>query len=246
MKMLVLGVVLAVGMAAAAASAAVGEEDDVLVTTSENFLAAHPDLQWRNRGEGAYLKGEYAQAQQKFRNAARYADKPSQAMLATMLWDGKGSPPDHALAYAWMDLAAERGYPAYLATRERYWSALNADERKRALDIGTAIYAEHGDAVAKPRLELELARARTRVTGSGLGHVGNLPVQLRLANGSLSPPIPSTRYYDPRYWDPEQYWKWQDSKWKESSRAHTEVGPLQPVGDPHKQGCGRADKNRRM
>ena len=241
----VLGILFALGGATSALSApapapaassapAPVYEDDVLVTTSENFLSAHPDLQWRNRGESAYQKSDHAQAQKNFRRAARYADKPSQAMLATMLWNGKGSPPDHALAYAWMDLAAERGYPEFLATRERYWQALSADERKRALEVGTAIYAEFGDAVAKRRLELELARARTRVTGSSLGRAGNVPVQLRLPGGGVSAPIPSTRYYDPRYWEPEQYWQWQDRKWKPPSAATVEVGPVQPVESTHK------------
>lgn len=233
-RLFVLVALIAVsGTAAASSSSAAVTEDDVLVTTSENFLSAHPDLRWRNRGESAYQKGDYPQARELFRSAARYADKPSQAMLATMLWEGKGGTADRALAYAWMDLAAERGYPGFIATRERYWQALSADERKRALDVGTAIYAEFGDDVAKRRLEVELRRARLSVTGSALGHVGNLPIRLRLPNGSMSPPIPSTRYYDPRYWEPEQYWQWQDRKWKDPAKVQVEVGPLRPAEGPN-------------
>lgn len=229
--------VLCIASAAGAASwtpSAGATEGDTLVTTSEGFLSAHPDLHWRNRGERAYLEGDYARAQQKFRSAARYADKPSQAMLATMLWNGEGSVADHALAYAWMDLAAERGYPDFLATRERYWQALSADERSRAIEVGQAIYAEFGDAVAKRRLEQELTRARVQITGSHLGRVGNLQVQLRQADGSFSVPVPSTRYYDPRYWQPEQYWQWQDRKWQDPPEGRVEVGPLQSVDDRHK------------
>ncbi len=63
----------------------------------------------------------------KFLRAARYADKPSQAMIAQMLWNGDGVPVDRVMAYVWADLAAERGYPAFIATREKFWSELNAD-----------------------------------------------------------------------------------------------------------------------
>ncbi len=42
-----------------------------------------------------------------------------QALMAEMLWQGSHDPPqDRAAAYAWMDLAAERGYPELLRQRE--------------------------------------------------------------------------------------------------------------------------------
>lgn len=92
----------------------------------EAFNASHPDLFWRRAGTLDYERGRHAEAMLKFRRAARYADKAAQAMIAQMLWNGDGVAADRALAYAWADLAAERGYPRFIATRERFWNELDA------------------------------------------------------------------------------------------------------------------------
>ena len=55
-----------------------------------------------------------------------------------------------------MDLAAERGTEWLVVQRERFWEALSADERERAVREGRALYAEFGDPAATPRLEREL------------------------------------------------------------------------------------------
>ncbi|HEY0180809.1 MAG TPA: hypothetical protein VGC30_14435 [Dokdonella sp.] len=215
-------------VAAAGSGRADERDDDALIVGSEGFLRAHPDLRFRNAGELAYQGGRYEEALGDFRDAARYGDKPSQAMLAAMLWNGDGVARDRAQAYAWMDLAAERGYRDFAITRERYWLALDDGERKRALELGEAIYAEYGDEVAKPRLNRELRRAMTQVTGSRVGRAGTVVVRVKGPDGRTRP-IDGTLYYSPRYWQPEQYWQWQDRMWREPPKAHVEVGPLQPA-----------------
>ena len=77
------------------------------------FMNGHPDLFWRLRGRKYYEAGHYEHARECFELAARYADKPSQAMLGEMHWQGEGGPRDRALGYAWMDLAAERLYEVF-------------------------------------------------------------------------------------------------------------------------------------
>jgi TPR repeat protein len=62
-----------------------------------------------------YKHREYAM--QPFRRASFFADQPSQGMVAEMYWNGDGVPCDRALAYARMDLAAERGYASFLGLR---------------------------------------------------------------------------------------------------------------------------------
>ena len=86
------------------------------------FMQGHPDLSWRLRGREAYAAGDYARARDHFERAARFADKPSQAMLGEMHWNGVGGPRDRALGYAWMDVAAERFYEDFYVLRERYWA----------------------------------------------------------------------------------------------------------------------------
>lgn len=230
---LALGLVLAAGFVQAAIA-----DDDPQIVSGQAFLNAHPDIRWRRAGEAAYGRQRYGEAFGYFRDAARYADKTSQAMVAEMLWKGEGVSQDKPLAYAWMDLAAERGYAGLIAMRERYWAELGEAERKRAVDAGQSVYAEFGDKAAKPRMERELVRARQQVTGSRIGHIGALAMPGSIdQHGASNSPIDvasfghvtdGSRYYDARYWDPKQYWQWQDRQWRQAV-GHVDVGPLQAV-----------------
>jgi TPR repeat protein len=197
---------------------------------TDGFLAAHPDLRWRSEGLQAFEEERFEAAFGHFRLAAKYADKPSQAMLAEMLWDGIGVEQDRPLAYAWMDLAAERLYPAFIARREGYWRMLDAAQRRDAIARGEAVYLEYGDDVAKPRLERVLQRERRRTTGSRAGFVGNLtiiPNTGPMAGTGLT--ISGDQYYAPKYWEPRQYWLLQDEIWNAPKRERVDVGDLVPV-----------------
>ena len=183
---------------------------------------------WRLRGMERYQKGEYDEALTDFRRAARYADKPAQAMVAEMLWKGEGVKVDRALAYAWMDLAAERGYPMLAIFREQYWGQLTAEEQKHALEVGTKVYAEYRDSVAKLRLEEKLRIARSETTGSRTGDASSLKIYLPSPTGDIF--INGVEFYDPQYWDPKEYWQWASKGWTELPKAHVTVGPL--TSDP--------------
>lgn len=198
------------------------------LANSSDYLTYHPDLADRKLGMEAYGRGNYDYAARYFHWAARFADKPSQAMLGSMCWDGKGVPQDRALAYAWMDLAAERRYPQLLAFRERYWEVMNEDERKRALEVGQGIYAEYGDAVAKPRLEVWMRRGLLQVTGSRTGFVGTIDIQIP---GGHPPSIDANQYYDPHFWKGRQYWANVDRSWKAPPQGKVNVGALEKVLD---------------
>ena len=201
---------------------------DMDVMSTAGFLSAHPDLRWRGEGLTALEKDRADEAFTFFKRAARYADKPSQAMVAEMLWTGTGVPKDRALAYAWMDVAAERAYIPFLAKREQYWNALSEAEQAQALEVGAAIYDEYRDDVAKERLEQLLRRAQRKVTGSRTGFVGNLQVMVPGPGGTMLS-IDGSRYYDEQYWEPEHYWAWQDSIWKDPPTGTVSVQPLEVV-----------------
>ena len=194
---------------------------------SAGFLESHPDLDWRLKGLRAYRKQEFKTALRYFLRAARYADKPSQGMVADMYWAGLGTPVDRSLGYAWMDLAAERSYPQFAIFRERYWDALNAAERADALERGKAVYAEYRDSVAKPRLEKELRRGRARSTGSRTGSTGTgiwIGIQNGPAAGNV---VRGDEFYAKKYWVPEKYWQLQDKIWKAPKRGQVHVGELE-------------------
>ncbi len=195
---------------------------------TSDFLEYHPDLKYRKKGLEAYERDSFPRAAAFFRKAARYADKPSQAMVAQMLWRGEGVTVDRPLAYAWMDLAAERRYPSFVAFREHFWQQLDAAQRQQAIEVGKAVYAEFSDAVAKPRFAAALERGRSHTTGSRTGFVGNLQIMVPGPGGEWIT-IPANRYYAPRFWQDKDYWAWQDQVWKAPLHGNVLIGPLQAV-----------------
>ncbi|ARZ72684.1 hypothetical protein CCR98_00225 [Stenotrophomonas sp. WZN-1] len=189
---------------------------ETIVLQSHEFLVYHPDLRFRQLGMEARKRGRDEEARNNFRNAARYGDKLSQAALADMLWNGQGGPADRALGYAWMDLAAERGTEWLVAQRERFWEALSADERERAVREGRTLYAEFGDPAATPRLERELRAGSMQQTGSRAGWSGAMRSQGRGDAGSRV--LQPEKHQLARYWDPVAYRQWQDEELARSGR----------------------------
>jgi uncharacterized protein len=182
--------------------------DTESILSHMSVLEHHPDILHRKLGARAYTSGNYDGAMRHFLRASRFADKASQAGVAELHFFGRGVPRDKALAYVWIDLAAERGYPRYLAMRENYWSDMSEAERERAKSIGPAIFAEYEDAVAKPRL-VPLLRRGSRIVGSRVGTRGN--VEITFTDHREAPMMArGVQFGDKRIWDPEQYWAWQD------------------------------------
>lgn len=199
---------------------------------TESFLAYHPDLKFRMEGMAALEDGLPEAAFGAFKSAAKYADKASQAAVAEMLWTGKGTAQNRPLAYAWMDLAAERGYQTFIGLREHYWKQLSADEQKLAVEVGGSVYAEYGDAVAKPRIEKKLRQGRGKITGSRVGFVGALQIHIPGPAGWMK--VDGSTYYADHYWRPTDYFAWQDQIWRNPPTGTVDVGPLQslPGGSP--------------
>jgi len=155
------------------------------VWETESFKRAHPDLTFRVAGQAHLEDRQYSRARADFIEAAHWGDKLSQAMLAEMHWEGIGVSSDRAHAYAWMDLAAERGFIPFVAKRERYWAALNAQEREAALKVGQKLYADYGDEVSQPRLESRLRREARAMTGSRVAMPGAGRVILGTPGGAI-------------------------------------------------------------
>ena len=192
------------------------------------LLSAHPDLKWRLNGMAEYEAGRHDLALPAFKRAARHADKPSAAMVAELYWAGQGVEADRPLAYAWMDLAAERGWKPFLVRREGMWAELSEVERARALDVGKGVYAEFGDAVAKPRKERALNRAKRNITGSRVGFVGNLAIEVP-GPGGTNTRIRGEDFYHPTLWRADRYWAWQESIWREPRVGTVDVGAVSVV-----------------
>jgi len=198
-------------------------EDPLLI--SAGFLNGHPDLRFRMLGMEKQRANDLQAAFGFFQRAGFYGDKVSQAMVAEMLWNGTGTAVNRPLAYAWMDLAAERGYKGFLELREHYWAALNEAERVQAVTEGEAVYARFGDAAAEPRLALAMRREQKRMTGSRTGFAGNVKILVPGPNGTTEQ-IDGTKFYDSRYWDPAQYRQWQDTIWSTPRVARVDIGSM--------------------
>lgn len=137
---------------------------------------ADPAAYFRELGIEAQLEGRYPRAHDHFLRAARLSDKLSQAAIAEQYWQGQGMDADRVLGYVWMDLAAERGTPAFVALREHYWQALSAEERARVSAVGPGLHAVYGDPAALRRVAQEQRRAKYRIVGSRVGWDSNVDV----------------------------------------------------------------------
>ncbi len=225
--LLVLTVASAPGIAAERAVVPPDPVDNPLMITA-GFLEHHQDMKYRLLGLEAYKQKRFDEALRFFRRASFFADKPSQGMVAEMYWNGEGTPRDPAQAYAWMDLAAERGYLGFVGLRERYWKAMNDAERARAIEEGQAVYARFGDAAAKPRYEHQLRIGKREMTGSRTGFNRGVQIQIPGPEGSQS--IDGSKFYDDRYWDAKKYWAWQDKIWAKPRIGKVTIGEIEQLG----------------
>ncbi len=203
---------------------------------TDGFFEAHPDLRWRSVGLGEYREGKYPEALNSFKHASSYADKFSQSMVAHMYWNGLGTEIDRALAYVWMDLAAERMYHDFLQQRELYWAMLDERQRADAVVRGQPIFEQYADRLAKPRMEEQLRKVRTAITGSRTGFVGVGLYVKPMTGPAAGEEIPGAIMYAPEYWEPQQYWCTQDSYWSKPQGGNVEVGSpvqVQEVGKPN-------------
>lgn len=211
----------------------------------------HPDLYYRRNALQDLENGRYKRAMRQLRRAASYSDKPAQAQLAEIHWQGShGQQQDRPAAYAWIDLAAERGYPELVTLRERYWRVMTAAEQQQALAVGKKLYARYGDDVAQPRLARILRQRSRNVAGSRTGFAANTTILSAMpGSGSHSRSNASTmiegdffaavttiaghKFYDPKYWQPDLYFQQKDLEWRIGVTEHrlgtAEVGELSPV-----------------
>ena len=206
--------------------------DEELIVNSRAFLDGHPDVRHRNEGIQALQGGDAETAIAHFKRAAWYGDKLSQAAYAELLWEGSGVGRDPSLAYAWMDLAAERMSPTFIVRREHFWSQLDQAQRLQALELGQSVYAEYGDDVAQPRQERVMRSARRSVGGPGrVASVMNLNVELWHPEDGWTV-VRGTDLYAGDLWERGRYWDWQDHAVDRALRTRITVGDIETADTP--------------
>ncbi len=209
----------------------------------------HPDLAGEFNGMRYYMHGKYGSAMEQFKHGAYYADKLSQLCIGLMYLNGQGVAKDPVAAYAWLDLAAERSYPEFIATRDRVKAVLTVEQLQQAAQMRTQLASVYADAVAKRRLATQLALGQMQLTGSHTGFdsgVSALPAEifsmpsgaaaaisigrcsgLSISVGYSEVPISgcggdSVRYAR-AFWDPAKYFAGRDALWN----TKVTVGPVQ-------------------
>jgi hypothetical protein len=122
--------------------------------------AAFPKPHLKRLADAAYTRGHHEHALHMYRRASRWGDKFSQFSVGIMLWRGEGTGADRPQAWAWLALAAERGYPFMTDLRDHAWDALDEAERTRAAEQFAALADEYADVAVQPRADRLLGSAR--------------------------------------------------------------------------------------
>jgi len=161
--------VLLIGRAQADDSMDSDRVKDALRDMGRTSTWYHDDLTGEYLGFKYYAQKRYPEALHYFELGAYYADKPSQISIGLMYLKGEGVEATPVTALAWLELAAERGYPTYVATRDRLRAKLKPQQISQAAELREQLAMKYGDAVAKPRLAAELASGLRRQTGSRAG-----------------------------------------------------------------------------
>lgn len=196
----------------------------------------HPDQFGMTAGMRRYAHKDYAGALKYFEVGAYYADKLSQLSTGLMCLNGEGVTKDPVTAYAWFDLAAERDYPEFIATRDNLKAQLTTEQLTRAMELRGKLAERYGDAVAKPRMAHQLRLGQAQMTGSRAGfdsganhaasktHCGPGLV----IGGRVVPEAGcgSMDMYAKDAWDPDKYFAVRDREWK----ATVTVGAVEDQG----------------
>lgn len=207
----------------------------------------HPDLFGEFAGMRHFAKGDYTGALKYFRSGAYYADKLSQLSIGLMYFNGQGVARDPVAACAWLELAAERNFPSYVAERDGVCKTLTDAQRTQAAALlEDKLLPEYGDKVAKRRMATALAHARLEMTGSRVGYDFGIST-FTGAIGTLSPGNADTQdcgaptvsfggmlvpldncsrsgLWQSWFWDPKTYFAVRDGAY-----GVVTVGELKPV-----------------
>ncbi len=212
----------------------------ILDAMSRASTSGHPDLFGQFAGMRHLFEGDYRSALKYFKNAALYADKPSQMSIGLMYLNGRGVKKDPVTACAWLMLAAERGVPQqYIMVRDRVCGALSSAQHEQAMATLDKLSPRYADATAKLKMKLALRTARLAFTGSRVGYDFNVQVKappnmVRRCNndalyiGGVYVPMEGCGTYDPKLLDSGKYFAARD----QPPQGTVTIGTLRQVDPP--------------
>lgn len=190
-------------------------------------------------GKRAYEAGFHFSAYQKFRRAAYWADKMAQHNLGVMTYRGEGVDRDPARAWAWFELAAERGYPEFVGIANAVWDELAPVQRRKAQRVlDDELAPRYGDEVAIPRTTQRMESERRRIVGTRTGMVGNVTVYDRRTVGART----GEEYFAAERWDFRRVVEREKQVFEALARGNVTIGELEFVEDEETE-AGRSDES---
>lgn len=221
----------------------------ILVAMNAADTYGHPDLFGEYAGMERYYACRFSSAMKYFKIGANFADKLSQLTIGLMYLKGQGVAKNPATACAWLELAAERKYPEYVAASNAVCGALSPAEQQQSKATLASLLPEYGDKVAMRRMvtKLHVTKA-TMYTGSRVGFdfgqsaaSGKLGSMGAFSYGNLSGgcgapamqyggiPVPvkhcsMVSLWSPWYWTPKIYFAVRNGTY-----GHVSVGKLTEI-----------------
>lgn len=191
----------------------------------------HVPSAWEMRqGRQKYQSGNFTAAFWHYTNAAVWADKFAQYNIGVMYLRGEGVEFDAVRGWAWLELAAERGYPDMVRAADDLYELLDEEQRAAGERIlREELLPDYGDATRVPATARRMERERRKATGSRTGSEAMLSF-LRVYDGSgIS--RRGDEYYAAAKWDFERIVRFETQLMKDLANAGATLGEFRIIED---------------
>lgn len=191
----------------------------------------HVPSTWEMRqGRRDYRSGNYMGAFWHYTNAAVWADKFAQYNIGVMYLRGEGVEFDAVRGWAWLELAAERGYPDMVRAADDLYEMLDEEQRREGERIlREELLPDYGDATRVPATARRMERELRRATGTRTGSKAALS-SLRVYDGS-GVSRRGDEFYDPAKWDFERIVRFETQLMKDLAGAGATLGEFRVLED---------------
>ena len=155
-----------------AATAHAGKSSPFFSSRTESKIVSAQDM-----AETLFQRGEYKRALIIYEHdLVPLGDKYAQYMIGFMHLIGAGVPEDAVVASAWYRLAAERGYPQFIAERDRLLRRFTPVDLVKSDEEYRKLRRKYSDLVILARLVREDVEAYRTLTGSRIDSSGAVTI----------------------------------------------------------------------
>lgn len=190
------------------------------------YIEHAPSTESLVRATDAYRAGQFGRAMDHYLGAARWADKFAQYNIGIMHLRGEGVEFNPVRGWAWLEVAAERGYPQFRQSADALWDLFNEEERQAARTIfEEEIAPRYGDETTFQRTEREMRFRKGDATGSRLGSRGML--QMLRVYETQDTQRDGVEYFAPEKWDFATLARYETALMQSIAEEQVEIGELE-------------------